>query len=82
MSYLTRINESILNGNGDDAVKYTETELARGTPWTEILEKAMIPAMDRVGQDFSSGSHQKEDPLLGYGENGNHRPGNHLWRRP
>ena len=55
MSQVNKIKESIFNGNGDDAVKYTEMEMTRGTPWTEILEKAMIPAMDQVGQDFSSG---------------------------
>jgi 5-methyltetrahydrofolate--homocysteine methyltransferase len=55
MSQVTKIKESILSGNGDDAVRYTEMEMARGTPWTEILERAMIPAMDQVGQEFSSG---------------------------
>jgi 5-methyltetrahydrofolate--homocysteine methyltransferase len=56
MDNLAQIKESISRGNSDEAVKYSMRELERGTPWGEILEKAMIPAMDKVGQDFSNGS--------------------------
>ncbi len=55
MNELTKIRESIFAGNGDDAVEFTKIEMAKGTLWSDILEKAMIPAMDQMGQDFSSG---------------------------
>jgi hypothetical protein len=31
-------------------------ELERGTPWGEILQKAMLPALNQVGDEFSKGT--------------------------
>lgn len=55
MDNLAKIRESILNGNSVEAIKFTKIELEKGTEGSEILEKAMIRAMDQVGQDFSNG---------------------------
>jgi len=55
MDELGKIRESIFAGNCDDAVRFTTSEIAKGTPWPDILEKAMIPAMDQIGQEFSAG---------------------------
>ncbi len=55
MAELLQIRESILSGNGDEAVRCTKLGMERGSPWTDILQKAMIPAMDQIGQDFSDG---------------------------
>ncbi len=55
MDELGRIRESILTGNSDDAVKFTKMEIAKGTSWPDILQKALIPAMDQIGQEFSDG---------------------------
>jgi len=55
MDELKKIRESIFTGNSDDAVRFANLEIAKGTAWSDILEKAMIPAMDQIGQDFSSG---------------------------
>jgi len=56
MSSLAAIRESIYSGNSKDSVKYTKMELEKGTPWGEILQKAMLPAMNQVGEEFSKGS--------------------------
>jgi 5-methyltetrahydrofolate--homocysteine methyltransferase len=55
MSSLAAIRESIYLGNSKDSVKYTKVELEEGTPWGEILQKAMLPAMNQVGDEFSKG---------------------------
>ena len=56
MDNLTAIQESIHGGNSRESVKFTKMELERGTPWKEILKKAMLPAMNRVGEEFSKGT--------------------------
>ncbi len=55
MSNLTAIRESIHGGNSREAVKFTKMEMEEGTPWQEILKKAMLPAMNQVGEEFSKG---------------------------
>ena len=55
MENLVAIKESIYRGNGKDAVKFTKLELEKGTPWGEILQQAMLPALDQVGNEFSRG---------------------------
>jgi len=55
MSNLAAIREGIYSGNSRDSVKYTRAELEKGTPWGEILQKAMRPAMNQVGEEFSKG---------------------------
>lgn len=55
MSSLAAIRDSIYKGNSKDSVKNTKMELERGTPWQEILQKAMLPALNQVGDEFSTG---------------------------
>jgi 5-methyltetrahydrofolate--homocysteine methyltransferase len=55
MDELKRLKEWIYSGNFEEAVKFTKAEIANGTSWSEILETGLIPAMDRIGQDFSAG---------------------------
>jgi 5-methyltetrahydrofolate--homocysteine methyltransferase len=56
MSGLASIRESIYKGNSKDSVKYTKMELEKGTPWEEVLQKAMLPALNQVGDEFSKGT--------------------------
>jgi len=56
MSSLAAIRDSIYKGSSKDSVKYTKMELERGTPWEEILQKAMLPALNQVGDEFSKGT--------------------------
>ena len=56
MSYLGNIRESIYKGSSRDSVKHTKMELEKGTPWSEILLKSMLPALDQVGDEFSKGT--------------------------
>ncbi len=56
MEYQGQICESILNGRIEDAIRYTTLEISKGTSWGNILEKAMIPAMDKIGAEFSRGT--------------------------
>ena len=56
MENLELIRQSILRGDSDEAVKYTKIELGNGMPWSDISAKAMIPAMDEIGEEFSKGT--------------------------
>jgi 5-methyltetrahydrofolate--homocysteine methyltransferase len=56
MSNLGAIRESIYRGSSKDSVRYTKLELEKGTPWEEILQKSMLPALDQVGNEFSKGT--------------------------
>jgi len=56
MSDLGAIRDSIYKGSSRDSVKYTKMELEKGTPWSEILLKSMLPALDQVGDEFSKGT--------------------------
>jgi 5-methyltetrahydrofolate--homocysteine methyltransferase len=56
MENLVALEESIYKGNIKEAVKLTKLELEKGTPWGKILQKAMLPALDRVGGEFSQGT--------------------------
>jgi 5-methyltetrahydrofolate--homocysteine methyltransferase len=56
MSNLAAIRESIYSGNSRESMKFTKMELEEGTAWGEILKKAMLPAMNRVGEEFSKGT--------------------------
>ena len=56
MTTLAALQESIHSGNSRESVKFTKMELDKGTPWDEILKKAMLPAMNRVGEEFSKGT--------------------------
>jgi len=56
MSGLADIRESIYKGNSKDSVKHTKMEVERGTPWEEVLQKAMLPALNQVGDEFSKGT--------------------------
>ena len=55
MGAMEKLRESISQSNLEGAEKYTREELASGTPWSEIVEKALMPAIDKIGQDFSEG---------------------------
>ncbi len=56
MSSLEALRESVYQGNSKASVKYTRMELEGGTPWVEILQKAMLPALNQVGDEFSRGT--------------------------
>jgi 5-methyltetrahydrofolate--homocysteine methyltransferase len=55
MGNMGKIAESILTGDSEAAVQHTLREMENGIPWAEILQKAMIPTMERIGEDFSKG---------------------------
>lgn len=55
MEAMVKIKESILKGRGDEAASFTKKELDKGTSWQDMLEDAMIPAMEKIGEEFSKG---------------------------
>jgi methylmalonyl-CoA mutase cobalamin-binding domain/chain len=55
MEAMMKIKESILKGRGDEAASFTKKELDKGTYWKDMLEDAMIPAMEKIGEEFSKG---------------------------
>ncbi len=56
MNSLEALRESVYQGNSKASVKYTRMELEGGTPWGDILQKAMLPALNQVGDEFSRGT--------------------------
>jgi 5-methyltetrahydrofolate--homocysteine methyltransferase len=52
---LRQLEESIYKGNALEAKQFSQKSLERGVAPTIILEKGMIPAMQRIGEDFSEG---------------------------
>ena len=56
MNNLEKIRESIFTGNGEEAVKQAKAGLEGGISWKDILEKAMMPAMEKIGEEFSQGT--------------------------
>ena len=56
MSSQEALRESIYKGNSKASIKYTQMELEKGTPWGEILQKSMLPALNQVGAEFSKGT--------------------------
>ena len=55
MSRLKEIEASIYEGDYEKTVELTNQELHDGTDWNELLNKAMLPALDRIGQEYSDG---------------------------
>jgi methylmalonyl-CoA mutase cobalamin-binding domain/chain len=56
MSNLEAVRESIYKGRSKESARLTKMELEAGTPWGEILQKAMMPALNQVGDEFSKGT--------------------------
>ena len=52
MENLQQLYDAVLNGNAKSTQALTEQAVAGGADPQEILETAMIPAMDEVGQRF------------------------------
>lgn len=63
-SLLRNIEESIFKGNADEARSFSKQALQKNISPTVILEKGMIPAMDRIGEDFSRGAAYIPDLLV------------------
>lgn len=61
---LKNLEESIFKGNAKDTLEYTRKALEKNIHPSIILEKGMIPAMDRIGEEFSKGSAYIPDLLV------------------
>jgi 5-methyltetrahydrofolate--homocysteine methyltransferase len=61
---LKSLQESIFQGQAEDAAKFTRQALEEKISAGEILEKGMIPAMDRIGEEFSKGMAYIPDLLV------------------
>ncbi len=53
---LSRISQSIIEGNVDDMVDLTEDALDDGIPAQDILDKGLMAGMDYVGAEFKAGN--------------------------
>ena len=53
---LSRISESIIQGNVDDMVEMTEEAIDDGIPAQDILDKGLMAGMDYVGVEFKAGN--------------------------
>ncbi|MBW2031901.1 MAG: cobalamin-dependent protein [Deltaproteobacteria bacterium] len=50
------LKQRMLEGNIKKTEQFTRGELDKGIPWSDLLEKILIPIMDEIGQEFSNGS--------------------------
>ena len=53
---LSRISESIIQGNVDDMIEMTEEAIDDGIPAQDILDKGLMAGMDYVGVEFKAGN--------------------------
>lgn len=49
---LQELHEAILNGDAKAAAAVTQAALAQNVPALELIQRAMVPAMDEVGRRF------------------------------
>lgn len=63
-SIFISLEDSIYKGKAEEAVQYTRQALEQNILPSLILEKGMIPAMDRIGEDFSKGTAYIPDLLV------------------
>jgi len=61
---IARISEAVVNGRMKEMAPLTQTALADGATAQEILDQALMPAMDIVGADFKKGKRFVPDMLL------------------
>ena len=54
MANLADLNDAILSGNRDKAVALTQEAISQGIDPKELIDGAMIPAMDEVGRRFEA----------------------------
>ena len=52
MADLQKLREAILNGDAKTAAAATYAALGQNVPAIELIQKAMVPAMDEVGRRF------------------------------
>ncbi len=52
---LKQLEDSVYKGNAKESMQFCQLALEKNIPPGQILEKGMIPAMDRIGDDFSKG---------------------------
>lgn len=57
MSHYEELNQAVIDGDGEAAVKLTEQMIANGVPPAEILDRGLIPGLSRVGDLFASGDY-------------------------
>jgi len=61
---LTNIKQAVLEGDMENAAQLTETALSQGLNAQEILNKALTPAMDIVGQEYEKGDRYVPEMLI------------------
>lgn len=61
---LSKLTESIVQINQDEALETTDRIIVQGVPAIEILNNALVPALDRVGVLFRDGDYFLPDVLM------------------
>ncbi len=64
MADLTSLYDAVLNGERDAAITVTRQALAAGADPVELIEKYMVPAMDKAGALFESEDYFVPELLL------------------
>ena len=58
------IKQAVLTGDRDKVVELTAAALEQGTPPKEILDQALTPAMDIVGEEYERGDRYVPEMLI------------------
>ncbi|MFI5352439.1 MAG: corrinoid protein [Candidatus Binatales bacterium] len=64
MADLQKLREAILNGDAKTAAAATHAALGENVPAIELIQKAMVPAMDEVGRRFECQDYFVPEVLL------------------
>lgn len=54
---IAKLEQNFIKGKIKEIEIYIKAELDKGIFWSDILEKTLIPLMDKIGQGFSEGTY-------------------------
>jgi len=63
-SLLKRVKRAVLDGDGDKTIELTKEAVSQGLRAPQILDEALTPAMDIVGEEYENGDRYVPEMLI------------------
>jgi len=63
-SLLKRVKQAVLDGDGDETTELTKEAVSQGLGAPQILDEALTPAMDIVGEEYENGDRYVPEMLI------------------
>ena len=63
-SLLKRVKQAVLDGDGDETTALTKEAVSQGLGAPQILDEALTPAMDIVGEEYENGDRYVPEMLI------------------